>query len=123
MAVRILVYEKDSYFRKELTAQLATLEGYALLGSFSDTKELENQFRRFHPHVVLMDVELAVEQGKAVTIWLQQEFPQVDVLLTSEDLDERVLAGISAGASGYLLKKKPTERILRAIFEVYARIQ
>ncbi|RCR68901.1 response regulator [Larkinella punicea] len=124
MAVRIVIYERDCGFRKALSSQIAVTAGYVLLGAFSDTIELENQLRGLNPQVILLDIELSMELGKTANGQLHREFPEVDVLLlTSDDLDERVMEGICAGASGYLLKKIPPDRILRAICEIYDRSQ
>ncbi|GAB3901935.1 hypothetical protein GCM10028803_27520 [Larkinella knui] len=120
MAVRILIYEKDVCFRKALSKQIAATEGYALLGSFADTDDLEGQLTRFYPDVVLMDVELTGANQNAATARLQRRFPHIDLLLLiRDDLDDRVIDAIGAGASGYLLKKLPQERILRAIRGIY----
>lgn len=120
MVVRMLIFEKDLGFRNALSAQIANTEGYWLLGAFADTRKAEKQLRRLKPHLILLDVDLLAEYRTTVRARKVRALPPVDLLiLTRDDLDERVLEAIGAGASGYLLKKIPPERILNAIRAVY----
>ena len=72
--------------------------------------------RDLTPDVVLMDVRMpevdGIEATRAVTA--VEEPPRV-LVLTTFDLDEVVYDALRAGASGFLLKDAPEERLTTAI--------
>lgn len=68
------------------------------------------------PDVVLMDVRMPQLNGIEATQAILAARPQIRVIvLTTFDLDEYALAGIRAGASGFLLKDARPEELLDAI--------
>jgi DNA-binding NarL/FixJ family response regulator len=70
--------------------------------------------------VVLMDVRMPVMDGIEATARIQRltDPPRV-LILTTFDLDESALAGLRAGASGFLLKESPGEELVAAIRHVH----
>jgi len=68
------------------------------------------------PDVILMDIRMPVMDGIAATARLQQDFPQVHViLLTTFDDADYVVRGMQAGARGYLLKDATLQSLIEAI--------
>jgi DNA-binding NarL/FixJ family response regulator len=70
-----------------------------------------------HPiDVMLMDIRMPVMDGIEATrrIVATTEGPRV-IILTTFELDEYVFAALSAGASGFLLKRTPPEQLIEAI--------
>lgn len=68
------------------------------------------------PDVVLMDVRMPVMDGIAATKAITAaEHPPRVLVLTTFDLDEVVYDALRAGASGFLLKDAPEERLTTAI--------
>jgi DNA-binding NarL/FixJ family response regulator len=71
------------------------------------------------PDVVLMDIHLPNRSGIECTARLKQLLPQLQVVMITVYTDiETVFKALRAGASGYLLKRSPPEKILEAITEV-----
>jgi DNA-binding NarL/FixJ family response regulator len=69
-----------------------------------------------HPDLVLMDLKMPGTNGIEATRQIRARFPNIKVLvLTTYDDDEWVFDAIRAGASGYLLKDTPREKIIEAI--------
>ena len=66
--------------------------------------------------VMLMDIRMPVMDGIEATrrIVATTEGPRV-IILTTFELDEYVFAALSAGASGFLLKRTPPEQLIEAI--------
>lgn len=95
----------------------------------SDGAAAVETLRRTPADVVLMDVQMPGVNGIAATKQLlaeqetgglgQQHVPKV-MVLTTFDTDEYLLAAISAGASGFLLKDAQPEELLAAIRTVHA---
>ncbi len=68
------------------------------------------------PDIVLMDLKMPIMNGVQATRLICDQHPQVRVLvLTTYDADEWVFDAIRGGASGYLLKDTPRERLVAAI--------
>ena len=71
------------------------------------------------PEVVLMDIEMPEMDGVAATRRLRSERPGVEVImLTVFDAEDRIAEALGAGASGYLLKEEPVERVVDAVLEL-----
>jgi DNA-binding NarL/FixJ family response regulator len=87
-----------------------------------DGGEALEQIRNTQVDVVLMDVQMPRLDGIEATRRLlagQADAPKI-VVLTTFDTDEYLLAAISAGASGFLLKDARPEELLAAIRTVFA---
>jgi DNA-binding NarL/FixJ family response regulator len=71
--------------------------------------------------VLLLDLGLPRMSGIDVTRAVKAELPEVEILIfTIFDEEEKVLEAVKAGASGYLLKGTPRDKIIEAIKEVRA---
>jgi DNA-binding NarL/FixJ family response regulator len=72
--------------------------------------------RGFQPDVVVMDMNMPEMTGVQATPLVLEAAPHAAVLmLTIATDDERVLAAVRAGASGYLLKDAPLEEIAAGV--------
>jgi DNA-binding NarL/FixJ family response regulator len=90
-----------------------------VVGEASDGIEAVEQAERLRPDVVLMDVRMPRLDGVEATHRLLDRYtdgagPKV-LILTTFDLDDYVVAALRAGASGFLLKDVPPERLVDAI--------
>jgi DNA-binding NarL/FixJ family response regulator len=73
------------------------------------------------PDVVLMDMRMPRMNGADAILAMQQaELDTPVIILTTFDDHEQVLAGIRAGAKGYLLKDVSLDNLIRAIESVAA---
>lgn len=75
--------------------------------------------RRFNPDVILMDVRLPDGDGIEACRQIKTFLPEAHVLfLTSYADNQFVLAAMEAGADGYLLKERDTQRVVEAIHSI-----
>ncbi len=95
--------------------------GVEVLGEAADGQEAVDVVTRTRPDVVLMDIRMPVLDGIAATARLTSSAASTRVLvLTTYDLDEYVYGSLRAGASGFLLKATPPERLIAGIHTVAA---
>jgi DNA-binding NarL/FixJ family response regulator len=88
-----------------------------VVGEAEDGAAAVEAAQRLHPDVVLMDVRMPELDGiEATRRLLSGPDPRPRVLvLTTFDLDEYVYEALRAGASGFLLKDAPEDRLVAAI--------
>jgi DNA-binding NarL/FixJ family response regulator len=72
------------------------------------------------PDVVLMDIDSPGMSGIECIRLLKQRQPNLQIMMLTvfEDHD-RIFQSLSAGASGYLLKQTPPDKLLEAIAELH----
>jgi len=115
----VLVADDQDLVRVGLRTILERREGIEVLGEAADGREAVRQARRLRPEVVLMDVRMPVLDGIAATRELAGSPCRV-LMLTTFDLDEYVYDALRAGASGFLLKDAPPDRLVEAIHAIAA---
>ncbi|MEP7143294.1 MAG: response regulator transcription factor [Ferruginibacter sp.] len=91
-----------------------------LLSSSSNAEDAMPLIKEAQPDVVIMDVNMPGINGIECIIKIKDDCPGTQFMIfTIYEDDEKVFDALSAGASGYLLKKTPFEKILEAIKELY----
>jgi DNA-binding NarL/FixJ family response regulator len=117
----VLLVDDDALMRAGLAAVLSTDPGIELVGEAPDGRTAVARVRAVEPDVILMDVRMPVLDGIAATRQILTTTPaaKVVILTTFED-DEYIFGALSAGASGFLLKRTPPEELLAAIHTVAA---
>ncbi|MDP3235140.1 MAG: response regulator transcription factor [Myxococcales bacterium] len=117
--IRVYVVEDQS---KILKNQLKLLEASAdleIIGTALSGETALEDIRRLKPDVVLLDLGLPRMSGIDVTRAVKAEVPKVEILIfTIFDEEDKVLEAVQAGASGYLLKGTPADKMVEAIKEV-----
>ncbi|MFG2563616.1 response regulator [Streptomyces sp. NPDC048496] len=120
--VTLLIADDDEVTRSGLRMLLGAQPGIAVVGEAADGVEAVEQVWRLRPDVVLMDVRMPRCNGIEATRQLLAESagpPKVVVITTFEN-DGYVTAALSAGASGFVLKRRPVPQIAEAVRVVAA---
>jgi DNA-binding NarL/FixJ family response regulator len=117
---RVLIADDQPLMRAGLRECLAGAPDFDVVGEASDGYQAVELARRLRPDVVLMDVRMPGLDGVAATRLLTA--PRADggpvarvLMLTTFDLDEYIVEGLRAGASGFLLKDASAEELVRAV--------
>lgn len=116
---RVLIADDDDLMRAGLRAVLSSDETVEVVAEAADGREAVEQTRRLGPDVVLMDVRMPNLDGIAATGEIVATAPQTRVLiLTTFEDDDYVVGALSAGASGFLLKRTRPEHLIAAIHTI-----
>jgi len=117
--MRIVIFEDNRKFRESLEFIIVTTSDMELCGSFEDTTRLQQKMEALQPDVVLMDINIPGKNGIEAVKEIKDNFPQIHVCMQTvfED-DDKIFASLCNGASGYILKNTPPEKVLQAIREV-----
>ncbi len=118
--VRVLLVEDQLPLLKNLLKLLSNYpEQVEVVGTAMSGEAGVEECAAVKPELVLLDLELPGIDGIQVTQRIKAAQPDVDILiLTSFDDETKVYEAIQAGASGYLVKRVPVEKILSGIREV-----
>jgi DNA-binding NarL/FixJ family response regulator len=119
--VKVLIVDDDALMREGLRGVLASDEGIELVGEADDGRQAAYRTRLLKPDVVLMDVRMPDLDGISATREVLAAFPEVKVMiLTTFEQDDYIFGALSAGASGFLLKRTRPEELIAAIHTVAA---
>ncbi len=119
--IRVLIADDQTLVRHGLRLILATEPDIDVVAEARDGQEALTRIAESAPDVALMDIRMPVLDGVATTRQLAQAGSATRVLvLTTFGGEQFVYAALRAGASGFLLKTAPPERLVAAIRTVAA---
>jgi NarL family two-component system response regulator LiaR len=119
--IRVLIADDHPIVREGLRLLLAGERGMELAGEAVNGNELVVKARALKPDVILTDLIMPEKDGLQAIREIHKDSPSAKIIvLTSFAEDDRILAALKAGATGYLLKDSLPEELLAAIRDVYA---
>ena len=120
--IRVLIVDDDELMRVGLRGVLATAgETIEVVGEETNGRDAIYRTQLTRPDVVLMDVRMPDLDGISATREILAAFPDVKVvILTTFEQDDYIFGALSAGASGFLLKRTPPEELIAAIHTIAA---
>jgi DNA-binding NarL/FixJ family response regulator len=117
----VLLVDDDDLMRAGLRAVLSSDETIEVVGETGDGRAAVEAVRMHRPHVVLMDVRMPDLDGISATREVLAVSPDVKVaILTTFEQDDYIFGALSAGASGFLLKRTKPEELIAAIHTIAA---
>lgn len=121
MTIRIVLADDHRIMRDGLAALLKKEPGFELVGEAQDGLGAVHLACELLPDVLVTDLAMPGMNGIEAIRRVRAEAPTVQVLcLSVHDEDRMVLAGIDAGAAGYVLKDSSFEELAQAIRKVMA---
>jgi DNA-binding NarL/FixJ family response regulator len=116
VTVSVVIADDQALVRAGFRRILESDDRVAVVGEAADGIEAVQLARHVRPEVVLMDIQMPRLDGIAATReLLAGEAPPRVLILTTFRLDEYVYEALRAGASGFMLKDAPPERLLDAV--------
>ncbi len=118
MTVTVLIADDQALVRYGLRLIVDTQPDLTVVGEAADGAEAVDFASKLRPDLVLMDIRMPNVDGLEATrrIMGDAELAATRVLvLTTFDLDAYVYEALRAGASGFLLKDTPPERLVDGI--------
>jgi two-component system, NarL family, nitrate/nitrite response regulator NarL len=120
-AIRIVVVDDHTLFRRGLVGLLGEMEGFQVIGEASNGQDALSVIAAQNPDIVLLDVNMPEMSGIATLVALRKLGVDSPVLmLTISQHEEDLIGAIRAGANGYLLKNAEPETLRQTIKQVVA---
>ena len=121
VAIKVSIVEDDSAVREIFSEWVSRGEGFRLLSAYPDGERALADLPRVRPDVVLMDINLPGLNGVECVRRLKPLLPTTQFMMVTvyEDADH-IFDALSAGATGYLLKRTTRKQLLAALQEVHA---
>ncbi len=119
--IRILSVDDHPLIRQGIAGLLAAQADMQLIGEAGNGREAIQQFRRYHPDITLMDLQMPEMSGLDAISAIRGEAPDARIIvLTTYAGDVQALRALQAGARAYLLKDSLHKELLGAIRAVHA---
>jgi len=117
--IQVALVEDDAGVRANLAKMIDSAPGFQCRAAYADATAALQGIPASKPDVVLMDINLPGMLGTECVSRLKRVAPNLPVLmLTVYDDGEQIFKSLMAGATGYLLKRTPKDKLLDAIREI-----
>ena len=121
MQIKVAIVDDDEDIRASLAALIRRAQNFKLTGDYANAETAVKEIPRCPPDVVLMDINLPGMKGYECVRQLKATRPEIQFLMLTvyEDSDS-LFNSLKAGASGYLLKRTASAKLLEAIRDVHS---
>jgi len=118
--INVAIVEDDDEIRSDLVRRIGRNASFTMTHSYSNAESALTDLPRVKPDVVLMDINLPGMDGVECVRQLKVKMQGVQfMMLTVYEDGDRLFKSLIAGASGYLLKRTSSDKLMTAIREVY----
>ena len=119
--VRVLIVDDHEMVRSGLRRMLEREAEIDVVGEAADGEEALREIERVQPDVVLLDMRMPGLDGVGTLLRMRElGVERRTILLSVLAEDEQILAGLRAGARGYIVKDVARDDLCRAIKTVHA---
>lgn len=116
-STRILIVDDQILFAESLKTVLETRsENIKVIEIACNGKEAVKMAGLHKPELILMDIRMPEMNGVEAVKIIKEKHPEIIVImLTTFDDDQYIYNALNNGASGYLLKNTPPEKLISSI--------
>ena len=120
MSIKVSVVEDDKNLRNAIKDWIASDKRFKIVSEHGNGEEAVEQLPAKSPDVVLSDINLPGMNGIECVRQLKSRMPKTQfMMLTVYDDTERIFEALSAGATGYLVKRASRNELLTAIGDIH----
>lgn len=121
MIINVGIVEDNNKIRNGLAAIIDGSEGFQCNAVYETAEEALRKIPKENPDVVLMDINLPGMTGIECVVKLKEILPDIQIMmLTVYEDNEMIFKSLTAGATGYILKRTPPSELLDAIKEIHS---
>ncbi len=118
--ISVMIVDDHPVVRSGLATMLQAFDDLILVSAAGSGQEALAKCEKNLPDVILMDMLMPGMDGVATTRAVLAQYPDVRIIiLTSFAQEEMVQDALEAGATGYLLKNVPIDKLAEAIRSAY----
>lgn len=114
----VLIVDDQLLFAESLKIVLETrADKLNIINIANNGKEAVRMAEIHHPHVILMDIRMPEMNGVEAVKIIKEKSPEIIIImLTTFDDDHYIYNALNNGATGYLLKNTPPEKLISSIY-------
>lgn len=117
--IRISIVEDISEIREGMRFVINQTPGFECVSVYENAEDAIVDLPQLCPDIVIMDINLPGMNGVECIRKVKTSTPQTQfIMFTVFEEGEQVFEALSAGATGYLLKKTPPHKIIEALHEL-----
>lgn len=120
MAIKLIIADDDPLIRESLKIILGMDDSFEVLACVEDGLKAVDICSKTSVDVALLDVRMPVLNGLQAAREITDNTKTKTLILTTFDDDDFIIEAVKCGASGYLLKNNPPDKIKDAIKLVYS---
>jgi len=119
--IKIAIVEDEDAIRNSLMVLLDNCSDVVLVEAFCDGESAVAYLSKHKVDIVLFDINLPGISGIEAIARLKQKQPEMQFMVLSlYDDAEYIFKALRAGATGYILKNTPTDKLIESIKELHA---
>lgn len=120
MTIKLIIADDDPLIRESLKIILGMDDSFEVLACVEDGLKAVDICSKNSVDVALLDVRMPVLNGLQAAREITDNTKTKTLILTTFDDDDFIIEAVKCGASGYLLKNNPPDKIKDAIKLVYS---
>ncbi len=117
--IRILIADDHQLVRFGLATMLATVEDFEVVAEAENGEQAMALCEKHQPDTILMDLNMPHVNGTEAISRIKEAYPDINIIaLTGFGSADLIMAALSVGATGYLLKNIGADVLIDAIRNV-----
>jgi DNA-binding NarL/FixJ family response regulator len=119
--IKVSIVDDENALCQSIATFVNGTPGFRCVSTYPSGEDALKHLPADQPDVVLMDIHMAGMNGIECTRRLKAALPRLLILmLTVYEDTEQIFKALSAGASGYMLKRLTPDKLLEAIRDVHS---
>jgi len=118
--IKVLLADDHPLVRFGIKTYFECCDDIILVGEAENGKKVLEICEKRMPDVVLMDLKMPKLDGIETSSAIQKKWPDIKIIILTSFIDKELIqSSLKAGASSYLLKNEPANRIVEVIKDTY----